>query len=147
MFEWLFSLPVQPIWIGIFVFGVLVYKCRAGRRWPTEREVVEIITLSWGLSSAVWMLTECFVEDEENKKWMLFIGSAVVGLVSTRGIWTILMGRTGVNPQRIDAPPPTDSTAYDGEDVTNRGQATPGRTRPESSTGTNDERGRDRASL
>lgn len=80
---------VHPIWLGIAILVAMAIKCSVQKRWPTEREFVELVALSGGLVAAIIMGCKCVVAKDGYEPWVLLTGSALTGLVSVRGVWRI----------------------------------------------------------
>lgn len=85
---------VHPIWVGIALLVLLIGTNWLRKRWPTEREIVELIALGGGLVAAILMFTKCVNTEDGYDPWVLLAGAAVVGLVSTRGIWRIFTNKS-----------------------------------------------------
>jgi hypothetical protein len=95
---------LRPIWLGIAFVLILAFTSWRKKRWPTERDVVELIALAGGLMAAIIMFGKCLKAEDGYEPWILFTGAAVTGLVSTRGIWQIFTRKDEV-PKLIEPKP------------------------------------------
>ena len=93
---------VRPIWLGIALLVLLIFTNWWKKRWPTEREIVELIALGGGLVAAILMFTKCIKSEDGYEPWILLTGAAVVGLVSIRGMWQIFTKKDEAQPKIVE---------------------------------------------
>jgi hypothetical protein len=106
------------VWVAAPVLGWLMLRSWRVRRWPTETQVVELVTLSAGFYAGATMLLDCLAQ-EGDRQFVLFLGASLLLLAASRGIWTVLNtprpcpgphppGPAAAERSPTSAPPPSD---------------------------------------